>query len=150
MNDTQQAGLVEEDMIDLLLEIFRMGELRSQIAIVGEQKHTRGVTVETTYRIDTLRTSVLHEVHHRLALLRIVRSRDIILGFVEQHIHFLLDADGLVVETNLVGAQHLGSEFGHHLTIDGDNTCLDELVCLATAAHTSIGQELIQTQRRTD
>ena len=41
--------LIEEHMIDLLLQILGMCQLGSQVTIVGEQEHTRGVTVQTTY-----------------------------------------------------------------------------------------------------
>ena len=51
------------------------------------------------------------------------------------------------MEADLIGAQHLGTQFGHHLTIDGDDTCLDELIGLTTAADTGISQEFVQTNR---
>ena len=137
--------LVEIDVIDLLLEIFRMGELRCEVTIVGEQKHTRGVTVEASHWIDALRAGILDEVHHRLALLGIVTSGDIVLGLVEQHIDLLLQCNGLVVELHLVGAQDLRAELGNHLSVDGDHTSLDELIGLATAADTGISQILVQT-----
>ena len=51
------------------------------------------------------------------------------------------------MEADLIGAQHLGTQFGHHLTIDGDDTCLDELIGLTTTADTGISQEFVQTNR---
>ena len=59
-------------MVDLLLEVLRVSKLGSHITIVGEQEHTCGITVKPAYRIDALRTSVLHEIHHSLTLLRII------------------------------------------------------------------------------
>ena len=122
-----------------------MGQLGSQVTIVGQQQHTRGVTVQTTNRIDTLRASTLHKVHHRLTLLGIVARGHIVLRLVQQHIDLLLHGDGLLVELHLIGTQHLGTQLGHHLTVHGDNTCLDKLVGLTTAANTGISQELVQT-----
>lgn len=137
--------LVEIDVINLLLEELRMRELGSQVTVVGEQEHTRGVAVETAYGIDALRADILHEIHHGLALLRIVAGGDIVLGFIEQHIHFLLQSDGLVMEHHLIGAEHLGAELGNHFPIDLHYACLDELIGLTTAANAGIGEELVQT-----
>ena len=75
-----------------------MRQLAGQLAIVGEQEHTRRVAVETAHGIDALAAGTLHEVHHRLAVLRVVAGGDIVLGLVEQDIDLLLDADLLVVE----------------------------------------------------
>ena len=51
------------------------------------------------------------------------------------------------METHLVGTQNLRAQLGDHLSVDGDDACLDELVGLATAANAGIGEELVQTQR---
>ena len=138
--------LVEINVIDFLLEELRMGEFRSKVTIVCQQEDTGGVTVEATYGINALGACTLDEIHDRLALLGVVAGSDVVLGFVEQHIDFLLEVNGLVVETYLVGTKHLAAQFGNHLTVDGDDTCLDELVSLTTAANASIGEELVQTQ----
>ena len=123
--------LVEIYVIYLLLEELGMGQLASQLAVVGEQEHTHSVAVKTTHGVDALGASVLDEVHHGLALLGVIHCGDIVLGLVEQHVHLLLDGHGLVVELHLVGAQHLGTQFGHYLAVDGDHACLDKLVGLA-------------------
>ena len=75
-----------------------MGQLAGQVTIVGEQEHTRGVAVQTTHGIDTLAAGILHEVHHRLAVLGVIAGGHIILGLVEEHIDLLLDGHELVVE----------------------------------------------------
>ena len=137
-------GLVEEHVIDLLLEELRVCELRGEVAVVGEQQHARGVTVEASYGIDALGTDVLHEVHHRLALLWVIAGGHVVLRLVQQHVDLLLQRHGSVVEHNLVGAQHLCSKLGHHLTVHLHRSGLYELVGLATAADACIGQELIQ------
>ena len=49
------------------------------------------------------------------------------------------------MEADNISAQHLRSQFGDHLAIDGNDTCLDEFVSLTTAANTGISQILIQT-----
>ena len=140
-------SLIEIDVVDLLLEVLGMRQLRGEVAIVGEEEHTRGVTVETTNGVDALGAGVLDQVHNSLALLRVIAGGDVVLGFVEEHVDLLLDRDGLVVELHLIGAQHLGAQFGDHLSIDGDHTGLDELISLATAADTSVGEVLIETHR---
>ena len=139
--------LVKMHMIHLLLQELGMGEFAGHIAIVGEQEHTGGVAVETAHGIDALGTSILHEIHYGLALLRIVAGGDVIFRLVEKHIDFLFKAYGIVVELHLIGAEHFGAQLGNHLTIDRDYTCLDELISLPTRAHSGIGQIFIQTNR---
>ena len=134
-------------MIDLLLQIFRMGQLGSQITIIRQQKNTGCIAVKASYGIDTLWTSILHKIHHSLTLLGIVTRRHVILRFVQQDVYLLLNLDRLVVEHHRIGAQYLGSQFRHDLTIDGDNASLDEFICLTTTANTCIGKELVQTKR---
>ena len=139
--------LVKIDMINLLLEELRVGEFRCQVAVVSKQEHTRCVAVETTHGVYTLRAGTLDEVHDSLALLRVVTGGDVVLRLVEQDIDFLLEGDGLVVEHNAVGTQHLGAEFGHYIAIDRHHAGLDELVSLTTTAHSGISQKLVQTDR---
>jgi hypothetical protein len=139
--------LVEEYMVDLLLEELRMGQLAGKLTVVGQQQHTGGVAVQTTYRIDALGTCVLHEIHHRLALLGIVAGSDIILRLIEQHIYFLLKCDRLIVELHDIGAEHLGAELGDDLIVDRHHTSLNELISLTTRADTGICQIFVQTNR---
>ena len=96
--------LVKIDMVNLLLQELGMSELAGHVTIVGEEQYSCSVTVETSHRIDTLRTGSLHKVHHCLTLLWIIAGGYIILGFIEQHIDLFLKDNGLVVETHLVGA----------------------------------------------
>jgi hypothetical protein len=49
------------------------------------------------------------------------------------------------VEAYSISTQHLAAQLSNDLTIDGYDTCLDELVGLTTAANTGIGQKLVQT-----
>ena len=139
--------LVEEHMIHLFFKELRMRELAGQVAIVGKQQHTRGVSVKASNRIDALRAGILHKVHNCLALLGIITCGDIILGLVEQHINFLLQGDGLVVELHLIRALHLHAKLRCHYAIDGDNTSLDKLIGFATRANARIGQIFIKTDR---
>ncbi len=139
--------LVKIYMIHLLLQELRMSQLAGQVAIIGEQQHTCSISVESAYGIDTLRTGILHQIHHCLALLRVVTGGHIVLGLVEQHIDLLLQLDSLIMEFHLIGTQDFGSQFGHHLTIHSDYSSLDICVGLTTAAHTGIGEELVETNR---
>ena len=138
--------LVEVNVINLLLQELRVSKLRSQVTIVGQEKYTCCITVETAYRIDTLRTNILYEVHHSLALLRIIAGCNIILWLVEQYVYLLLQSYRSVVELHLIGTKDLGTQLGNYLTIDSYQTCLDELISLTARANTSIGEELVQAQ----
>ena len=138
--------LIEMNVINLLLQELRVSKLRSQVTIVGQEKYTCCITVETAYRINTLRTNILYEVHHSLALLRIIAGCNIILWLVEQYVYLLLQSYRSVVELHLIGTKDLGTQLGNNLTIDSYQTCLNELISLTARANTSIGEELVQTQ----
>ena len=139
--------VIKRHGIYLLLVELRMGQFGSQIAVVGEQEHTGGVTIQPTYRVDTLGAGITHDVDHRVALLGIVGGGDCVLGFVEQDIHLALTTNRLIVETDVVGGQHLGAKRRNGLTIYGDHSGLYKIIGLATAADAGIGQKLIQTDR---
>ncbi len=51
------------------------------------------------------------------------------------------------METHHIGTHHLRTQLGDNYTIDGDHTCLNELVGFATAAHSGIGKIFVQTNR---
>ena len=51
------------------------------------------------------------------------------------------------MELHLVGTQNLCSEFSDNLPVDRHYACLYELVSLAAAANTGVGEELIKTYR---
>ena len=50
------------------------------------------------------------------------------------------------MELHLIGAENLGTQLCYNLTIDCNNSCLDELISLTARAYTCIGKELVQTQ----
>ena len=137
--------LVKMHMVYFLLEELGVCELAGHVAVVGEQQHARGIAVEPAHGIDALGASVLHKVHHGLALLRVVACGNIVLGLVEQHVDLLLKRHRLVVELHLVRPQHLGAQLGHHGAIYRHYTCLYEFVGLAAAAHTCICQVLVES-----
>ena len=122
-----------------------MSKLTCHITIVSEQKHTSCITVETANRIDALRACSLNKIHNCFALLWVITCCNIILWLIQKHIHFLSDCYRLLMELNLICAKNLCSKFGYYLSINRNNSCLDKLICLTTAANASICKELIQT-----
>ena len=124
--------LVEVHVVHLLLEELRMRQLRREVAVVGQEQHAGGVAVESSHGVYALGACVLHEVHDGLALLRVIACGDVVLGLVEQHVHFLLESHGLVVELHLVRAHHLRAQLGHHIAVDRHHACLYALVGFAS------------------
>ena len=81
-----------------------MSQLRSQVTVIGEQQHTRSITVQTAHRIDTLAASAFHQIHYSAACLRIIGSRHRIFRLIQQNIYLAFDADSLIVELHLITA----------------------------------------------
>ena len=124
-----------------------MRQLSCQITIIGEQQNAGGVTVQTTYRIDALVASITHDVDHRVTLLRIIGRGDSILRLIEQDIHFTFATNGLTMETNIIRRQHFHAQIIYRHTIDGDHSCLNEIICLTTGTNTCVGKVFIETNR---
>ena len=139
--------LIQKYMIYLLFQELRVCKLAGHIAIIGEQKHTGGVAVKASYGINTLRARILYEVHHGLALLRVVACSDIILRLVEQNVNLLLNRYRLIMEFYLIRTQHFGAQFGHNGAVYAHYPCLDKLVGLTARAYTRVGQILVQANR---
>ena len=138
---------VERNGVDLLLVELGMGQLGCQITVIGEQQHTGRVAVETTYRVDALGTGVTDDINDRMTFLRVISRGDGVLGFVEQNIYLALTANRLVMETDIIRRQHFDAEVIDGHPIDGDDTCLNEIICLTTRAYTCVSKELVQTYR---
>ena len=138
---------IQRSGVDLFLIEFGVRQFGSQVTIVGQQEHTCCVAVEATYRIDTLGTSVANDINYRVALLRIVGCSNGIFRLIEQDIHLMLAANGLVVETHLIGRQHFGTQRISHHAVDGNHTGLDKIIGLTTRADACVSQEFIQTNR---
>ena len=52
--------LVQMNMINFLLQEFRVCQLGSQITVIRQQEYTSRVTVKTSYGIDTFVASTFH------------------------------------------------------------------------------------------
>ena len=124
--------LVKPYVVDLLLHVLRVSQLRSEVTIVGKEKHASGVAVETTYWIDALLAGIANKIHDGLTALWIVAGSYGILWFVEQYIDLALKAYRLVVEENDILAGYLSTELGYYLAIDLDATVGDIIIGLAT------------------
>jgi len=139
--------LIKEYMVDFLFQELWMSELACQIAIIGEQKHTSGVAVEASYRVNALTTSVLDKFHNRFALLRVIACCNAVLWLVEEHVNLLLYLYWVIVEFHLVGSKHFRTEFGHYIAIYAYHTCLYELIGFASATNACVGKEFVQANR---
>ena len=124
--------LVETYLINLLLVVGWMGETLCYLSVIGKHKHSGGVLVQTAHREHPV-TAALQEIHHGLVRVRIAGSGDIALRLVHHQIHLFFSLEFLSVELNLILVDvNLGSKFGHHLSIDGNNPGLDESVSLTS------------------
>ncbi len=77
---------VSPDMVDLFLDIFGVGQLGSEIAVVGKQKHTGCVAVETAYGVDAFVAGSLDEIHHSQTSVGIIAGGHAVFRLVEQDV----------------------------------------------------------------
>ena len=138
---------IQRHGVDLLLMELRMGQFSCQVSVIGQQENTGRITVQTTHRVDTLGASATNNINHGMTLLRIVGRGHCILGFIEQDIDLAFAANRLSVETHIIRRQHFSAQIIHGLTIDGDHTGLDEIICLTTGTDTCVCEVFIQTNR---
>ncbi len=119
------------DMIYLLLDEFRMGELRGEIAVVGEEKHARGVAVESSYRIYPLAACVLDQIKHSETSVGIIAGGHAVFRLVEEHIAFALGSHDFLIIFHHIVSCDLGAELSHYLTIDFHETLCDVFIGFA-------------------
>ena len=116
-----------------------------KVAVIGQQKHSGGVAVKTTYGIYALGAGSLDDVHHRSTTVGIVAGGDAVFGLVEQDIAFAFECHYLVVVFDYVAMAYLGTQFGHYIAVDLDKSLLDVFIGFATRAYARIGHEFVQT-----
>ena len=138
-------GLVGPHLIDFLLYILRMGELGCEVSVIGEQKHTGGVAVKTSHRIDALFTGSLHEVHDGFTAVGVIAGGDTVLGLVEQDVALLFSGHDFAIVLHDILGRNLHTQFSHNSIIDHDETLLDVFIGHAARADAGVSQELVQT-----
>ena len=135
---------VAPHVVYLLLDEFRMCELRCKITVVGEQEHAGGIAVETADGVDALVAGALHEVHHRKTSVGVVAGGDTVLGLVEQDVAFTLHCHYLLIVFHHVAVGDLGAEFGHDNAVDLHQALLDKFVGLAARAYARVAHILVE------
>ena len=133
-------------VINLFLYKLGVCELGSKVAVVGEQEHTGGVAVETTYGIDAFLTRALDEIHDGETSVGVVARGDTVFGLVEKYVALLLEGHHLAVILHDIAVADLGAELGDYLAVDLDETLEDVFVGFAARAESSVGHELIETK----
>ena len=123
-----------------------MCELGGKVAVVGEQEHSGGVAVETSYGIDALLTRALDEIHDGETSVGIVACGDTVFGLVEKYVALLLEGHHLAVILYDVVVADLGAKLGNYLSVDLDQTLEDVFVGFAARAESGVGHELVETK----
>ena len=131
-------------MVDFLLHIFGMGELRCKFAVVGEQEHTGGVAVETTHRVDSLGAGVFNEVHNGHAAIGVVACCNAVFRLVEEDVALAFECYHLVLIFNSVFGCDFGSEFGNRSAVHLHKSLCDEFVGFAARADSGVSHEFVQ------
>ncbi len=137
--------LVGPHVIYFLFDVFRMGEFRSEVAVVGQQQHACGVAVEAPNRVDALGAGSLHQIHHCGAAVGVVAGGHAVLGFVEQYVALAFQGHNLFIVFNNVGVRDFGAELGYYLAVDFHQSLLDEFVGLTARAYTGVAHKFVQT-----
>ena len=94
--------MVQDDLVDLLLVVGRVGQALGHLAVVGEHQHAGGVLVQAADGEDA-RGTALEDVHHGLFRVRVAGGGDVALGLVHHDVHLLLALETLAVEADVVG-----------------------------------------------
>lgn len=136
--------LVGLHLIYFLLLVRRVGEFLGEVAVVGEQKQTGGVAVETTDGVNPFGAGILHQVHYRLAFLGVVEGGYAVLGLVEQDIDELFGVDEFAAETHFVARLNLGTQFGNDFAVDGHDASLNVGIGFAARADARVGDVLVE------
>ena len=136
--------LIQSHLIDLALLVRGVGQRLGQIAVVGQKQHTQRVLIQTTYGVDTLGTSTLDDVHHRLGSVLVLNRRNKTLRLVQQDVDLLLAHHTALINAYLVGRQHLRTHLGNHNAIDRNLTIGNQIISLTARAQTRLSDITIQ------
>jgi len=135
---------VEGHLVDFFHFVAGMGESLRELPVVGEQDESCGVFIESSHRIDPFLTGLFDQVHNGAFGMGIVGGGHHLAGFVEQNIDFPFGSEKAVVEADLVGRGNLGSQFGDHLSVDGDHTRGNVFVGFTAGADSGVGNEPVE------
>ena len=123
--------LVKRNLIDFLLVVCRVRKPFSNLSIVGEHQHSRGVLVETSDR-EHPGSTLLEKFHHCLLGVRIGSRGHESLRLVHHDVDLLLTVKPLSVEADIVlGDVDFCSEFSDDVSVDCHTAREDEVVGLA-------------------
>lgn len=108
-----------QDLIVLIEFVPRMHHPVGNVAVVGQEEESLGITVEATDRIDPLRH--VDELHDGPAVALVLRRGDVAARFVENDITRSLGPQEFAVDADL-GANRIGfcAEFGYNIAVDSD------------------------------
>ncbi len=120
------------------------GELRHQIAVVGEQQQALAHVVEPADRKDPLLDS-LEQIHDRGPPLRIADGGHGALRFIHGEIDVALGAaKQLALHSNLIDARvGLGARFGDDVPVDRDQAGGDQLFGFSPGGNSRRSQDLL-------
>lgn len=136
---------VAPHVVNLFLDEFRMRQLGSEVAVVCEEEYARSVSVETPDGVYALVASALDDIHYSHAPVGIVACGDAVFGFVEQDVALAFGSYDLFIVLNDVVVRYLCAELSHNLSVDFDQTLLDEFVGFASRAYAGIAHIFIET-----
>ncbi len=110
-----------------------LGQLRHELAIVGEQQEAFAHVIETADGENTL-VDALEQIHDGGATFRIADGGHVALGFVESDVDVALGAaQQLAIHANLVNPGiGLGAGLGDDFTVHTDNACGDQFFGFTT------------------
>ena len=119
-------GLVEDDLVDLLLVERRMGQLLCDLSVVGEHQDTGSVLVKPSNR-EYPGSAALQEIHDGLFSMRIAGAGDEALRLVHHDVYLFFTLEPFSVEADIVLQDvYLGSEFSDYHSVDGNHSRLDQ------------------------
>jgi hypothetical protein len=117
-----------EDVVFLVQSVAGMHDPVCNVAVVGQQEKTFGISVQAPNGVDPFR--YVHEIHHRSSVTFVTGRGDVSARFVQQQVAGALAFQELAVDTDH-GSNRIGfcAELGHDLAIDADAPGRDQFFC---------------------
>ena len=125
--------------------VTRMGQLRGEVAVVGQDEQPFGIVVEASDRVDVV-AHAPQQIDHRRPPLGIGPRRDVAARLVQQEVEAALgELDAAAVHADVIaGGVGLRPEFANRRAVDGHASVEHQLLGGAPRGDAGLRQDFLQ------